>query len=142
MIKSFRHYLFLSCALFLCSSLFTGIKYQPIIKEGVKIERGYYESFLFLIISTIILAIVYALLYRVKEDLLNKLMRKGMFISKVSMIFFGLSLLFCDGYAIFNNWRWGESTIIWFYSAVLATILFIIGLLSFTIGFFKKEEHL
>lgn len=141
MLKTFKMLILGTIVLFLISSTLTGIKGDAIVVEGGNIDRGYYEAFIFLAAGASLLAVIFGLLHIVSINLARRDVRFGIYLCEVCIIVTNLSLIYCDFYALRNNYDWGESTLIWFLAAVPSTALFFLGTGSIAMGWYKEKYN-
>lgn len=121
------------------SLILTGIKCPPIIYEGQIISRGFYESFIYLVVCVFVLTICFIGSFCVKIDVNNRKNKIAIYLCVLSLVLLGLALLYCDYYAINNNYLWGESAIIWFIASIPSTIGFLVGIIML-IYLLNKEK--
>lgn len=137
----------ISIPICLVGSYLTGIKAPSIITpEGQVIERGYYEHFTFLIISSIVLLILFFVVQFFVTDIKNKTIIFGARTISTSLVLFDAVLLFCTFSSLLNGFkRWNDFEFMFvFLASVPITVIFIIGLLILGFGMlsnFRKKHN-
>ena len=135
MLKVLRYTIVLSCLVCIVSSFLTGVRYENIVDGSKLVSRGYLESFIFLVVASITLAITLLLSFYLKFGIVNRAMQAGTYAIIGSIIILTLVLVYCDYYAVMHDFKWGESHIVWFLGTIPATILFIVGVFVFICGY-------
>ena len=127
----YRYILVLTIIVCSISAFLTGITYAPIFHNDKYINIGYYESFIFLIVSDILLFVVFLISFFIDKGVADRRVKLGMLISSFGMGILLAALIYCDFFALTHNLTWGESSIVWFLCSIPATALFIGGLVIF-----------
>ncbi len=136
LLRNLKIIILTSIPIHLISSYLTGVRIHFIDAVGRVIDRGYYEHFIFLTISAIVLSIFFFVFHFFVRTIDNKKMEFGIKSVSISLTLFGAVLLFCIFSSLFNaDNRWGDSEfMLVFLTSVPLTILFIIGLAIVAFG--------
>lgn len=126
--------------MFLASTYFSGIKYDPIVNGTELIDRGYRESFIYLVLGAIVLAVVYWLTSTASLDKLTFNIKIGIVFCIGALVAIVSTLIYCNLYAMSNAFDWGECGIIWFLVSVPATLLFFIGIAVTSYGLYEERR--
>ena len=139
-LKRIKYLIAISILIFMISSVFSGIKIPPIVLDSKTIERGYYETFIFLITASIVLSFILFLSFIIKEPITRKPIRRGLKIIGISASVMGVVSVFCDLSALFSPTNlWGDfEFVLFFLLAVPSTVVFLIGFLMLIYGLIKS----
>jgi cytochrome bd-type quinol oxidase subunit 2 len=142
MVTLFRYSIAFLCLLCMFSSVLTGIKYEPKSYGDKSIYIGYYESFIYIIICIIVLTICFIGSFYIKLNTKNSNQRYALYVCIVSLWLLGISLIYCDVYALQNNhnYSWGESALIWFIASIPTTVAFVLGILVLIYNSSKERK--
>jgi hypothetical protein len=135
LLRNLKIIILISVPIYLISSYLTGVRIIVSI-DGQMIDRGYYEHFTFLIISSLVLSALLFVLHCFVRTVENKKMEFGLKAIFISLILFGTVLSFCIFSSLFNTViKWGEfEFMLVFLTSVPLTTIFLFGLSLFVFG--------
>ena len=129
LLRNLKIIIIISVPIYLISSYLTGVRVIVSI-DGQTFDRGYFEHFTFLIISSLFLSALLFVLHFFVRTIENKKMGFGLKAIFISLVLFGSVLLFCIFSSLFNtNNKWEDSEfMLVFLASVPLTIIFLFGL--------------
>jgi hypothetical protein len=136
LLRNLKIIILASVPIHLISSYLTGVRIHFIDAEGRVIDRGYYEHFIFLIISATVLSILLVVFHLFVRTIDNKKMEFGIKSVYVSLVLFDTVLLICNfASLLYADNRWGDfEFMLFFLTGVPLTTIFLIGLAVFAFG--------